>query len=532
MTQDGRRYELGNIEGFAIGDPIRSFRDRVVLDVRQAGDQSRAAFCWLFERDAGEIPDLRVNRFLEASFLHHPNLLRVFSAGASGGTIYAITEPFEATLVDQNLPCACNLEDLQRALLPVCAALSWLHSQDFVYCALSENFVVQCAGVWKLADFSELRIHGRTAPAETRRLLIRRDLYAPPEAYEGVVSPAWDAWSIGVLIERLWVRNARASGLNPRRSLPASLSDLIRELADPDPLQRPSLDDVANRLSQIRGREARSQSVPARDGPCAGAVPPSHQTSLVGSGAGKLQLPVRLHANDRIRIAAIVTLFVGAVTILAASYGRRVVENGKLTARTHVSSREYEPELQSQETRLSSAPQPNAFPAQTAAANLISGVDEKREISAFLDRWVESTRQRDVYRQSNSYAKVVRMYFGQRNVPVEAIRRAKEHEFARVQAGAEFSISDVRFERLNPDRAVISFRRTWDFPGRPFGASSREEMALNRINGVWKIASERELRAFVPRSAASRLPGPDTSEPDSILDYQSDGSIYGMAGNR
>ena len=528
MTQDWRRYRPGNIEGFTIGDLVLGFRDRAIFDARQTGDQFRAAFCWLFEQDESEVPDARVNRFLEASFLQHPNLLRVFSAGASGGMPYAITEPFEIALVDQNLPYASNLQDLQRTLGPVCAALSWLHSQDFVYCALSDNFVVQCAGVWKLADFSELRINGRAAPAETRRLLIRQDLYAPPEAYEGLVSPAWDAWSIGVLIEKLCLRNASASSPNRRMSLPASVSDLIRDLADPDPLQRPTLDDVAKRLSQMRDREAPSRPVPAGDRMATRATPPTP----AASGSGEVRVPARLHAKDRVRIAAIVTLLVGGVTILAASYGRREVEIGTLTAGTHASSREYEPESKSQTPRLSSLPHRNPFPGQTAGADLIGGSDEKREISALLDRWVESTRQHDADRQSDYYAGVVTRYFGRRNVPVDAIRQAKEREFARLRADADFSISDVRFESLNPDRALISFRKAWRFPGRRFGTAGREEIILNRINGVWKIASERELNGSARRSAASRLPGPDTSEPDSILNYESDGSAHAMPGNR
>jgi hypothetical protein len=163
---------------------------------------------------------------------------------------------------------------------------------------------------------------------------------------------------------------------------------------------------------------------------------------------------------------------------------------------------------------------------------LIVGVDEKREISALLDRWIESTRQHDADRQCDDYAGVVKRYFGRRNVPVDAIRRAKEREFARLRADADFSVSDVRFKDLNPDRAVISFHKAWRFPGRQFGTSSREEMILNRIHGVWKIAGERELNGSVPRSAASPLPGPDTSEPDSILNYESEGSVHAMRGNR
>jgi hypothetical protein len=531
MTDHWTRNPPGDIERFAIGDLILSSRDRAVFDARDAGDQSSAAFCWLFERDERDTPDVRVNRFLEASFLHHPNLLRVFSAGATGDTLYAITEPFDVTLADQKLPYASNLEDLQSTVAPICAALSWLHSHDFVYCALSENFVVQCAGIWKLADFSELRINERTTPAETRRLLVRRDLYAPPEAYEGVISPAWDAWSVGVLIEKLWFGNGSASGRKTTAPMPLAVSDLIRELADPDPSQRPTLDDVGYRLSKMRGPEAQLRSVPVRDGAVIEASPVPQQISPERGGAGEVEVPERVNASDRVRVAAIVILLVGAVTILAASYGRREVASGSRAARTQVSSGEYEPELASATTRSSSAPHANPYPAETADASL-RGVLEKRDVSALLDGWMESTRQRDANQQSTYYAARVGRYFGWRNISVDTIRRAKERALGRVQADAAFSISDVRFERLDPERAVISFRKRWDFPSRHSSTSSREEMILNRIDGVWKIASERDLNRAGSRSEPSRLPGPDMTEPDSILNYESDRSIHAMAGNR
>jgi hypothetical protein len=34
----------------------------------------------------------------------------------------------------------------------------------------------------------------------------------------------------------------------------------------------------------------------------------------------------------------------------------------------------------------------------------------------------------------------------------------------------------MRVDRVNPDRAVVSFVKIWNFPGRPFVASAREEM--------------------------------------------------------
>jgi hypothetical protein len=61
-------------------------------------------------------------------------------------------------------------------------------------------------------------------PRDTRRLLLRNDISAPPEAWEGVVTPAWDAWSLGTLL--------RIAG---------SRDNSVAQLVDPSPSERSSL---------------------------------------------------------------------------------------------------------------------------------------------------------------------------------------------------------------------------------------------------------------------------------------------------
>jgi hypothetical protein len=122
-------------------------------------------------------------------------------------------------------------------------------------------------------------------------------------------------------------------------------------------------------------------------------------------------------------------------------------------------------------------------------------------------------RARDPERQANCYAPVVDQFFGRRNVSVADVRRTKARSFAGL-GPREFSISDVRLERLNPDSAVVSLVKTWDSPSEHFSASSREEMVVRLIDGSWKIASERELSAPPGSSSneGSRLkPGSDDS---------------------
>ena len=97
------------------------------------------------------------------------------------------------------------------------------------------------------------------------------------------------------------------------------------------------------------------------------------------------------------------------------------------------------------------------------------------------------------------YAPVVEEYFGHRNLTASAVRRAREKIFANSDETRVFSIEDMRVDRVNPDRAVVSFVKIWNFPGRPFVASAREEMTVTRVGGEWKISGEKELSQAAPR---------------------------------
>ncbi|HWD99164.1 MAG TPA: hypothetical protein VG345_09010, partial [Bryobacteraceae bacterium] len=260
MTQDDwNRYRPQAVAGYRLGEAVATYPDRAVFRGTPEAGGSRGAFLWLIESD-DDAADTRVNRFLEATFFDHANLLKIHAAGRveppadgrfinDGRFLYVVSEPFEYSLGRGERPRPLTPDTLKPVLRHIAAGLGWLHAQGFVYCALRADSVVWTGTAWKLADFSELRIAEKSAPEETRRLLIRQDLYAPPEAYEGVVSPAWDAWSLGQMIQNLFAQEARATGGNPR-VLPPGAGEMVRELADTDPAQRIGMADLARRLAE------------------------------------------------------------------------------------------------------------------------------------------------------------------------------------------------------------------------------------------------------------------------------------------
>src|SRR6185437_2085775 len=529
MTENNwKRYRPDRLAGYRLREVAAAYPDRAIFraeamfGAEAGGDASRAAFVWLFEPQDDEADTTRVNRFLEATFFNHPNVLKIYGAGRSEETdrrfVYVLSEPFETTLAAMEPPRPLNPDTLRPILLPIAAGLEWLHSEGFVYCDLRPESVARVGREWKLADFSELRVAGKSAPEETRRLLIRRDLYAPPEAYEGVVSPAWDAWSLGQMLHHLFVDEAQETGRNPR--MPgAGAGEMTRDLMETDPSLRMSVPEFARRLREARAFSAPADAVtrrlanpvPERAMPApdksAPRVPPTVRMPPLPEPRAAA-MPLDDEENDtvwwkrrnRFATTVAVALIAGALVILGSIYQNPAIE---APARTPVANapKPAAPKPYASQTQTAKATERTREtpPAEVAQRPAPDEASDRRAISRLLDQWVDATRHHDAYRQSMYYAPVVEEYFGHRNLTAAAVRRAREKIFANSDETRVFSIEDTRVDRVNPDRAVVSFVKIWNFPGRPFVASAREEMTVTRVGGEWKISGEKELSQTAPR---------------------------------
>ncbi|MBF0426266.1 MAG: SUMF1/EgtB/PvdO family nonheme iron enzyme [Magnetococcales bacterium] len=168
-------------------------------------------------------------RELVASRFDHPNLLRYLTHGVCRvgrhEMLFLVMDVAEARL-DAVLQQGV-LDPRQARILAwdLATGLAYLHGQRacYVHRDLKPGNVLYLAGRWKLADFGLLRAVGERA-LHSRTLLGTPD-YAPPEAHAGVVTPAWDLWSLGMLlVESL-------TGLDPARAgtvpLPPPFAELV-----------------------------------------------------------------------------------------------------------------------------------------------------------------------------------------------------------------------------------------------------------------------------------------------------------------
>ena len=190
----------------------------------------------LLELDQGQAEE-ELAAIRKAMQLRHFNLLQILAAGEfvlqGVPVIYIVTEAAERTLAAALE--AGPLAEPSALLEDVVTALEWLHRQDLVYRNLAPDTVVRAGNRWKLADLSQLHPAGQFDPMPAAGRT------APPEAKEGSITPAWDAWSLGVLL-----RDAiRGEG----GILPAPFDTIMRRCLDPDPARRLSLPAIRKMLA-------------------------------------------------------------------------------------------------------------------------------------------------------------------------------------------------------------------------------------------------------------------------------------------
>ena len=198
----------------------------------------------LIEPEPGEV-EQELAAIARAKQLQHPNLLHVLDGGEcpveSTRMLYIVTEAAQGTLAEVRAAGpppepAALLEDLL-------AALEWLHAQDLIYRTLDPDTIVRVNGRWKLSDLSQVHSSGQFEPAPASRT-------APPEAASGLVLPAWDSWTLGVLLRDLLPQIQ-----------PAPFDAIVRGCLEPDYQRRLTLGGIRRLL---RPEPAPPAAAPAR----------------------------------------------------------------------------------------------------------------------------------------------------------------------------------------------------------------------------------------------------------------------------
>src|SRR5579884_2005769 len=417
-------------------------------------------------------PEPVLDRYLEASFLNHPGLLRCFGAGTVefSGTqfVYAILERAETTLADVQSERPLTVDEARELGRQLIEALSYLHQQDLIYCNLDPSTVVRSGERWKLSEYSQLRLAGRGYSGETRRMLAV-SAGTPPEAWDGIVSPAWDVWGLawllaGAVSERK--PNPREGRGSARRPLPEPFATIISECLNAVPSERCRLTRVAELL-----------------GPAASetAVPSTTAAARREDEDDDVQPPRRwLRALTPKQALRTAIAFVAGFLVVAL-----------LT---------YHPNRSSGAATIAN-PQPSVSPAPPPPGSHPNGEADRALDSntpnGLLVRWANAIRTRNVDQQVACYAPTVFAFYGSGPVTPASIRERRSRAMSRFSTVRRLDISDVDIQMKGPGTAVATFTERWDFAGRdPSSGKVQERLGLRKIDGKWRITSESNVKTF------------------------------------
>ncbi|WP_017295297.1 choice-of-anchor C family protein [Geminocystis herdmanii] len=149
-------------------------------------------------------PDKQLDELIFSTTLNHPNLISCFTCGEcnlnGADFLYLLMEQADYSLEDELKKGKLSEENVKELVLDITNGLDYLHRQKpiIVHRDLKPGNILRVGDKWKISDFGLVRSLQGTASQTTT--MMGSMGYAPPEAYEGKISPAWDIWSLGILI--------------------------------------------------------------------------------------------------------------------------------------------------------------------------------------------------------------------------------------------------------------------------------------------------------------------------------------------
>ena len=240
------------------------------------------------EYDGGEIvgsvavkliyPDPEIPREVQAQELvavlkmEHPFVVSGLSAGICelGGLswLYLVMELADDTLEMRMSTGTLQPGDAWRFTEHVGAALAYLHKdpERFVHRDLKPANILRFGKTWKLADFGLVYTMERAGKTVNRP--VGTENYIPPEGYDGVVTPAWDMWSFGVMLAEAFTGQHPFKGdrhllfavtqLEPKlpADLPSPFNEIIRGCLIKKRAMRWTAPQVLEALNAARGMRA------------------------------------------------------------------------------------------------------------------------------------------------------------------------------------------------------------------------------------------------------------------------------------
>jgi TonB family protein len=224
----------------------------VFLTEYAEGSNRRAAIK-LIEAPPGNA-EAQLIRWRLAARFSHPHLLRIYHMDRcqldNAAMLYVVMEFAEENLADTLLERPLSPQETRDLLGPILEALGYIHSKGFVHGHIQPSNIMAIGDQVKLSSDGICRLDESVEPRNGQ------SRYCAPECAAGAVSPACDAWSLGMtLVECLTEHLPKLEyGSREELSLPADLPapflDLARHCLVRDPLRRWNVADLKSRLNR------------------------------------------------------------------------------------------------------------------------------------------------------------------------------------------------------------------------------------------------------------------------------------------
>lgn len=192
------------------------------------------------------------------SALRHEHILPALDYGRYKSWLYLVTPYIEQGTLDERLTAGpLAYDEASEILRQLADALQFAHEHGVIHCDIKPSNVLLAEGMHSyLADFGLVKSEDADQNLTRSRLLVGAPAYMAPEMVDGLVTPASDIYSLGVLLyqmltgqlpfpanmplamawKRLHEELALPSTLNPALSI--AVDDVILHALEKDPDKR------------------------------------------------------------------------------------------------------------------------------------------------------------------------------------------------------------------------------------------------------------------------------------------------------